>query len=172
MRVRGNDMGFEELLDEGLDPLLRFTRALTGDRGLAEDIVRDVLLKLHQRSDRLNEIADVGAYARRMAVNEYLSWGSEVVPGATQRRRAGAGQPPHPDHAAELVVRDDLRRRLANLPRKQRAVLVLRYYAGLDDAEVAATLKCRPGTVRSHASRALAALRVELAAADTEEIAS
>jgi RNA polymerase sigma-70 factor (sigma-E family) len=170
VRVGGNGIGFEELLDEGLDPLLRFTRAMTGDRGLAEDIVQDVLLKLHQRSDRLNEIADLGAYARRMAVNEYLSWGRKWF---RVRPSAEVPEPPtHSDHAAELALRDDLRSRLARLPRKQRAVLVLRYYAGLDDVEIAATLKCRPGTVRSHASRALAALRVELATAETEEITS
>jgi RNA polymerase sigma factor (sigma-70 family) len=55
-------------------------------------------------------------------------------------------------------------RRLAGLPRRQRAAVVLRYYAGLPDAEIAAELGCRETTVRSQISRALATLRVDLAA--------
>jgi RNA polymerase sigma factor (sigma-70 family) len=51
---------------------------------------------------------------------------------------------------------------LGKLPRRQRAVLVLRYYEDRDDAEIAELLGCTPGTVRSYASRALAALRVEM----------
>jgi RNA polymerase sigma factor (sigma-70 family) len=48
------------------------------------------------------------------------------------------------------------------LPRRQRAVLVLRYYEGLSDADIAGVLGCTPGTVRSYASRALASLRIEM----------
>jgi RNA polymerase sigma factor (sigma-70 family) len=50
---------------------------------------------------------------------------------------------------------------LSRLPRRQRTVLVLRYYEGLGDAEIAATLGCGSSTVRVHAARALASLRVE-----------
>lgn len=63
-----------------------------------------------------------------------------------------------------MVDRDDVWRRLARLPRQQRAVLVLRYYERLTDVEIATTLGCSPGTVRGYASRALATLRLDLTA--------
>jgi DNA-directed RNA polymerase specialized sigma24 family protein len=63
---------------------------------------------------------------------------------------------------AEDVVQEALRTELDKLPRRQRAVLVLRYYAGLSDAQIAEVLGCSAGTVRGYASRALAALRIEL----------
>jgi DNA-directed RNA polymerase specialized sigma24 family protein len=69
-----------------------------------------------------------------------------------------------PDIGAEVVQRHALLAELARLPGRQRAVIVLRYYEGLPDAEVAHVLGCRPATVRGYAARALAALRVDSAA--------
>jgi RNA polymerase sigma factor (sigma-70 family) len=66
------------------------------------------------------------------------------------------------DGADERAERDAMIQRLASLPRKQRAAVVLRYYAGLPDAEIATQLGCRVGTVRSQISRALATLRIDL----------
>ena len=67
-------MRFEEYAAAKLDPLFRFASVLTGDRGLAEDVVQDVLVKLHQRWGQASAIANLDAYVRRMVVNEYLSW--------------------------------------------------------------------------------------------------
>ncbi len=67
-----------------------------------------------------------------------------------------------PDHAGRHAERDALLTELGKLPRRQRTVLVLRYYEGLSDHEIADVLGCAPGTIRGYASRALAALRVEL----------
>jgi RNA polymerase sigma factor (sigma-70 family) len=64
--------------------------------------------------------------------------------------------------AHRVDERRELWRRLAGMPRRQRVVLALRYYEGLTDAEIADVLGCRPGTVRSNAARALAALRIDL----------
>ena len=77
-----------------------------------------------------------------------------------------------PDHAVLYAERDALLAELGKLPRRQRAVLVLRYYQGLSDPEIAGVIGCTPGTVRGYASRALAALPVEMspeALAVTEE---
>ena len=100
-----------------------------------------------------------------MIVNEYLAW----------RRRSwhlmlsGASSDieglPTPDPAASYAEREAMLAELGKLPRRQRAVVVLRYYEGLSDQEIADVLGCKPGTVRGHASRALAALRVELTTA-------
>jgi RNA polymerase sigma factor (sigma-70 family) len=98
-----------------------------------------------------------------MVVNEYLSWRRRswrLIPG-------GSGQEVDdrltPDHALGYAERDVLLTELGKLPRRQRTVLVLRYYEGLPDSMIAEILGCAPGTVRGYASRALAALRVELA---------
>ena len=69
-----------------------------------------------------------------------------------------------PDPARRIDDRAALWHQLAGLPRQQRAVLVLRYYEGLSDAEIADVLGCRQSTVRGYATRALAALRVEIQA--------
>ena len=69
------------------------------------------------------------------------------------------------DGADERAERDAMIRRLAGLPRKQRAAVVLRYYAGLSDREIAAQLGCREPTVRSQIHRALQVLRIDLTAA-------
>jgi DNA-directed RNA polymerase specialized sigma24 family protein len=80
----------------------------------------------------------------------------------SQWARIGHLDRPEPDHAQQHADREALLAELAKLPRRQRAVLVLRYYEGCTDTEIAGLLGCTPGTVRGYASRALAALRVEL----------
>jgi RNA polymerase sigma factor (sigma-70 family) len=97
-----------------------------------------------------------------MILNEYLSWrrrsARQVAAGGADLEPASAA----PDHAAEYTERDALLAQLGKLPRRQRAVLVLRYYEDRGDNEIAELLGCSAGTVRSHASRALAALRLEM----------
>lgn len=154
-------MTFQEFVATRLPGLLRFAAVLTGDRGLAEDVVQEVLLRVHQRWPKVGALDSPEHYVRRMITNEYLSWRrrwSRVVP----RAEPPAGPDSVPDHAATHAERDALRIELDKLPRRQRAVLVLRYYAGLSDAQIAEVLGCRAGTVRGYASRALAALRIEL----------
>jgi DNA-directed RNA polymerase specialized sigma24 family protein len=84
--------------------------------------------------------------------------------GGLGRRRAAGRRTPAPDAASWHADRDALLAELARLPRREQAVLVLRFYEGLSDVEIAETLGCRPGTVRGYASRALAKLRVEFTA--------
>jgi RNA polymerase sigma factor (sigma-70 family) len=69
--------------------------------------------------------------------------------------------PPVGDPAVRHAERDAMRARIAVLPRKQRAALVLRYYEDCTDAQIATVLNCTEGTVRSHISRALKALRAD-----------
>jgi RNA polymerase sigma-70 factor (sigma-E family) len=152
---------YEQFVAERRESLRRFARALTGDPGLGDDLVQDALLQLHQRKGQLAGIANPDAYARRIVVNAYVSWGrrwfrirpTEDLYDAVVR-----------DPSDRVADRDQLRRDLYTLPRRQRAVLVLRYFVDLDDAAIAAELNCSISTVRSHASRALAALRVEISA--------
>lgn len=156
-------MTLEEFVTSRVPGLLRYATVLTCDPHLAEDIVQEVLLRAQQRWTRIGAMDPPDHYVRRMITNEYLS----------QRRRRGfhdvrvapdlLGElgPAHGDHGAGFDERDAMLARLRALPPRQRTVLALRYYCGLPDAEIARTLRCRPGTVRGHISRALAALRVD-----------
>jgi RNA polymerase sigma-70 factor (sigma-E family) len=156
---------FEEFVRLRLPSLLRFAVVLTGDRIVAEDVVQDVLVKARGRWKRIVALELPDAYVRRMVVNEFVSF----------RRRSWRLIPspavPGPrtwvaDHAASVVDRQVLRDLLVRLPPRQRAVLVLRYYAGLSDHEIADLLGCRAVTVRGYAARALAALRISAGPAD------
>jgi RNA polymerase sigma-70 factor (sigma-E family) len=156
-------MTFEQFAATRLDAVVRFATVLTNDRGLAEDVVQEVLIRAHARWAQIESLDQPEAYVRRMIVNEFYSWRrkwARIAP-----RPAEELDGPTDDHAATVADRRTLLAEVAKLPRKQRAVLVLRYYEGLPDAEIATTLGCSETTVRGYAFRALKALRVELAPA-------
>jgi RNA polymerase sigma-70 factor (sigma-E family) len=149
---------FEEYVAARGAALARFASVLTGDPHAAEDLVQSALADTFRHWRRVSgEHPD--AYVRRVLLNRYLR----------SRRRRWWGELPagsHPDSGAQehdvaeaVVRRDELRSALRGLAPRARAVLVLRYYADLDDAAIAQTLGITPGTVRSTASRALATLR-------------
>lgn len=138
--------------------LLRTAYLLTGDRHTAEDLVQTALAKLYLSWDKVRDHGSLDGYVRRIMVNELNSlwrrpWkrrerSTDVVPDVeVHRDEYDEGRAA----AVWAVVR--------TLPTRQRAVVVLRYYEGLSEAEIAETLGISPGTVKSQASRALAALR-------------
>jgi len=156
-------MRFEEFAAARLPAVLRFAGVLAGDRALAEDVVQEVLLRAHKRWSQISGLDRPELYIRKMVVNEYLSWRRRswrMIPGGLA---ADVDDRLTADHALQHAERATLIAELGKLPRRQRAVLVLRYYEGLTDGEIADVLGCAPGTVRGYASRALATLRVELA---------
>lgn len=155
-------MTFEEWFGAQLPRLLRFTTVLCGGPDPAEEVLQDVAIKAMRRWDTLRDLEHPEAYLRRMIVNEHLSWRrkwARLVPQA-ELHEPGVSGPSFADRHADRV---ELAAELGRLPRRQKAVLVLRYLEGLPDTEIAALLGCSASTVRSHAARALAALRVELA---------
>jgi len=155
-------MTFEEFAATRMPGLLRFAAVLAGDRATAEDLAQEVLIRAYARWDRIGCLDRPELYVRKMMLNEFLSWrrrSSRQIPaGGLASEPASIA----PDHAAEYNEREALLAELGKLPRRQRAVLVLRYYEDRGDSEIAGLLGCSPGTVRSHASRALAALRIEM----------
>jgi RNA polymerase sigma-70 factor (sigma-E family) len=155
----GGAMTFEEFADARLPAVLRFAAVLTGQRALAEDVVQEVLIRAHARWGKIAGLANPESYIRKMIVNEFISSRRR-----TWRLVATGAQfdAPGPDHAVTHAERDAMLIEIGKLPRRQRAVLVLRYYEGLSDSEIAEVLGCRPGTVRGYASRALSTLRVEM----------
>ena len=160
-------MTFEEWFGAQLPRLLRFTTVLCGGPDPAEEVLQDVAIKAMRRWDSLRELEHPEAYLRRMIVNEHLSWRrkwARLVPQAEFREPGRTG----PSFADQHADRAELAAELDRLPRRQKAVLVLRYLEGLPDTEIAGLLGCSAGTVRSHAARGLAALRVELSDRDQD----
>ena len=158
---------FAEFAAARLPSLLRYAVVLTGDQDLAQDVVQEVLARAQVRWSKIVKTDSPDSYVRKMVLNEYLSWRRTW---AVRNIRAvgerlvdlGDHRAASKDHAQSLVDTDDVWNRLATLPRKQRAVLVLRYYEQLRDDEIAYLLDCAPVTVRSNASKALKTLRLQL----------
>ncbi|MCW2793125.1 MAG: polymerase subunit sigma-70 [Nocardioides sp.] len=148
---------FESWLSAREPALQRTALLLTGDPHSAQDLVQTTLAKLYLAWDRIDDHEHVDAYARRVLVNEHRSawrrpWRRrEVVTDAVPDRDLPA---PGYDDAHDAVWAF-----VATLPPRQRAVIVLRYYEDLTEAETADVLGIAVGTVKSQASRAIASLR-------------
>jgi RNA polymerase sigma-70 factor (sigma-E family) len=156
---------FDEFAVRELPGLLRYAIMLTGQPDLAQDLVQDVLVKAHSQWQRVTAADHPRLYVKTMLTRAFLSWRRRwAVRNVVLAPVDQLPGEPTGDHAGLIADRDDVWRRLAGLPRQQRAVLVLRYYERLTDPEIATMLGCSAGTVRGYASRALATLRLELAA--------
>lgn len=152
------DSSFEEFVAARSASLLRTARLLTQDPALAEDLVQTVLGKCWVAWPRIRR-DNPTPYVRRVLVNTYTAWW----------RRRWNGELPSDDlpnagyDAQESTVDDrtDLRQALRRLPKRQRAVVVLRFYEDLSAEETARLLGCSIGTVKSQTSKALAKLRID-----------
>lgn len=151
---------FEQFARDRSAHLLRLALMLSGwNEAAAQDLLQTALERAYGRRWLLfRDETAAEPYVRRVLVNAAIDWRR-----ALRRRREhplDAASSLRLQDATELVDdRDLLLRALAVLPPRQRAVLVLRYWEGLSDAEIAASMNCAIGTVRSQASRALARLR-------------
>lgn len=149
--------GFEQFVAAASARLLRTAFLLTRDWGHAEDLLQATLAKTWPAWHRID--GEPEPYVRRIMVNTYATW---------WRRRWRSEQPTEqlPDLSTEhpqagVDEREWLWQALGRLPRRQRAVLVLRFFEDLTEAQVAEVLGCSVGTVKSQASRALARLRLD-----------
>ncbi|GAA3249422.1 SigE family RNA polymerase sigma factor [Nonomuraea helvata] len=145
---------FDEFVRARGDALLRYGYVLSGDSEDAADLVQEALARLGDAWSRVRNKDDPEGYVRTTMVRLHIkSW--------RRRRRENlvADVPEHgePDRYGDA----DLWSELQGLPRKQRAVLVLRYYEDLSDQEIADILGISRGTVRSQAARALDKLRIK-----------
>jgi len=146
--------------------LVRLAYGLTGDRWTAEDLAQATLARAYVAWRRVRRADDPDAYLRRILVN--------MSNRRFRRRRVTEQSGDLPETAvdgpADLVdARAALLAALRQLPPRQRAVVVLRYWEDLTDAQIGAALGCSPGTVRSQLSRALAKLRMSPALAESDE---
>jgi RNA polymerase sigma-70 factor (sigma-E family) len=154
----GPDEALTELMAESGDRLLRLAYQLTHDRSTAEDVVQEALVSIYRAWRRtVPTVENAEAYARRTVVNEFLR--RRRLRSSTEIVTDAVPEVATPDFADAVVDRDELWRVLGTLPRRQRAVLVLRYYEELPDAQIADAIDAKEATVRSLAMRGLAALR-------------
>jgi len=169
-------VSFEQFVDQHVDGLLHTATLITWDEAEAEDLVQECLLRVAKRWPRVCRMELPGAYARRVLINLALDGRDR-----RSRRRVELSSPAgNPDtihreltaivdHGAELRLgsiapRAELMAALGQLSPQQRAVLMLRYFEDLSEAQTAELLGCGVGSVKSSASRGLARLRVLIAA--------
>jgi RNA polymerase sigma-70 factor (sigma-E family) len=159
---------FDEFVAARSSRLLRTAFLLTRDHALAEDLLQTALAKAWFSWSRIQ--GDPEPYVRRILVNTFASW--------WRRRWNGEhayAEPPEPDSGAQGDgdQRQDLWAAMGRLPKRQRAVIVLRYVEDLTEAETARVLGVSTGTVKSQTSKALAKLRIDpaLGAEVTEDLA-
>ncbi len=149
--------GFREFVQARSSALLRSGWLLTGDWPSAEDLVQTALAAAWPRWTSLRRQDAPELYVRKIMVNTFLRW--------RQRRWNGeiaTGRLPeqaYRDVFAQIDARQALLAALDRLPAKQRAVVVLRYFADQTESQTAETMGCSVGTVKAHASKALARLR-------------
>ncbi|WP_110181051.1 SigE family RNA polymerase sigma factor [Nocardioides solisilvae] len=153
----GPAVGFDDFVVARSPGLLRTAYLLTRDHALAEDLLQTALAKAWAAWRRID--GDPEPYVRRILVTTYASW---------WRRRWNDERPterlPDPGSADGTGAADDshdLWHALGRLPRRMRAVVVLRFFEDLSVSETAALLQCSPGTVKSQTSKALAKLRID-----------
>jgi RNA polymerase sigma-70 factor (sigma-E family) len=162
MTSREEDERFRDFVQQQWGPLTRTAYLLTGDRGGAEDLVQAALEKTHRRWGRIKRTDAPEVYVRSVLVNTAISW---------RRRRRVVEVPllasdtgPAADPYDRVESRQQIFAALRQLPRKTRAILVLRYFEDLSEADTARVLGCSIGSVKSQASRGLARLRAHFEA--------
>jgi RNA polymerase sigma-70 factor (sigma-E family) len=157
---RETSVPFEEFVRARSAALFRTAMLLTGqNRTEAEDLLQGALERAYRRWGRICRAGDPERYVRRILANASTDRWRRLGRRGERSLTADASGPVAGDHAAGVADRDFLMRALAGLPPRQRAVLVLRYFCDLPEAEIADALGCSVGTVKSQASRGLARLR-------------
>jgi RNA polymerase sigma-70 factor (sigma-E family) len=140
--------------------LQRTAYLLVGEWALAEDLVQTALVKTYLAWRRLDGIAAIEPYTRKVLVNTATSWWRRRWRG--ERPTGVLPELPVADGAEQRAERDQVWRQVQTLPPRQRAVVVLRFYEDLTEAETARLLDISIGTVKSQTARAMATLRERL----------
>ena len=153
------DGGFREFATASLSALSRTAYLLTRDHAKAEDLLQTALAKAWLSWRHIH--TDPEGYVRKIMFNTYATW---------WRRRWNderpTGELPEQAYDDDRTATHDLWAALGRLPRGQRAVIVLRYFEDLSEAETARLLDCSVGTVKSQSAKALARLRLDGALVD------
>jgi RNA polymerase sigma-70 factor (sigma-E family) len=159
------DVGFDEFVAARSRGLLRTAYLLTRDHALAEDLLQTALTKAWFAWSRIE--GNPEAYVRRIVVTTYSTWWRRKWNGehaTDELPETGASHDAHPSAESQ-----DLWTAVGRLPRRQRAVIVLRYFEDLTETETARLMGCSVGTVKSQASKAMASLRIDPALATQDD---
>jgi RNA polymerase sigma-70 factor (sigma-E family) len=149
--------------------LLRFAFLTCGSEEEAADLTQDALAGAFTHWRRIEQMDSPEAYVRRMIVNGYINaWRRRVRAAAHLERHSQLIHAEPPDEQSRVEDRVVVRDLLGRLPRRQRAAVVLRYYADYSDEAIADVLGCSTATVRSQIARALQKLRVSTVPTVTE----
>lgn len=160
---RSAEQGEIEAYVEGAMPrLVGLAYAMTGSKPDAEDLVQDTLATVITKWSRVSGAENIDAYVRRTMVNTLISkkrrrWTTEVV--SHEAVTADRAQPVSAGVAQQVTDRDAVLGLLRQLPDRQRAVMALRFYEDLPDAQIAQALDCSEQAVRSAAHNAMKTLR-------------
>lgn len=161
--VVSDEVWLRQIYDTAWVPMVRLAGLLLTSTDEAEEIVQDALVAIHQRRDNFESIDHALAYLRTSVVNRCRSAHRHR---AVVRRKLVPDDDVQPgaDHRLdEQDTHDRVMTALRTLPQRQQEVLVLRYYSDFSEADIAEALGISRGSVKSHASRAMAALRTALA---------
>lgn len=159
---------FARFVEQRERALQRTAWLLTGDWGLAEDLVQTALARAWPHWGRIRRRDDPEIYVRRVMVNTWISWTRRRWRGEKAAARLPDGAAPG-DLAAEATARVAVAAALGTLTARQRSMLVLRIFDDLSEAQVAQVMNCAIGTVKSTTSQALAKLRNDPRLADLLE---
>lgn len=157
--MTGAGVTFDEFVSEQGQPLLRLAFVLTGDRHLSEDLTQTALANAFRHWHKVQKAHSPEAYVRRMLVNAQLDWYRRRSSSESPREMSEQANEWVADPTEAIAARDQMRGLLDGLAPRARTVLVLRYYADLDDAAIADTMGIGVSAVRATASRALGTLR-------------
>lgn len=149
---------FTEFVQASWPGLYRTAFMLLADRGLAEDLAQTALTKTYTAWTRIENRSAARAYAHRTLLNTAASWFRKKG----WRKEYPTAELPDTSDASDVGTRSEIMEALAQLPPRQRAVVVLRFYEDMSVAETADVLGCSGGTVKSQTSEALSKLRTLL----------
>jgi len=152
-----SDEEFREFMRGRWPAMVRLAYGLTGDLGHAEDVAQGAFARAYASWERVMRTGDPDAYVRRIVINENNSRFRKRR--VAERLVDAVPEPPGQSQVDPLSDSEALLKALRRLGPRQRAVIVLRFWMDMSEAETAAALNCSVGTVKSQASRALAALR-------------
>ncbi len=156
------DRAVTELYSEHYRALVRLAAMLVRDTQTAEEVVQDAFVAMHDGWQRLRDTEKALAYLRQAVVNRSRSVLRHRTVVDKNLQNAPPDMPSAEHGAMVLLERDAVVAALRDLPDRQREAIVLRYYADLSEAEIAATMGISRGAVKSHTSRGMSALRTAL----------
>jgi len=157
-----SDLAVIELYAVHYKALVRLAAMLVRDTPTAEEVVQDAFVAMHDGWERLREAEKALAYMRQTVVNRSRSVLRHRMVVEKNQQKPPPDMPSAEHGALTLLERSAVVAALRGLPERQREAIVLRYYADLSEAEIAAAMRISRGAVKSHTSRGMAALRAAL----------